>query len=510
MNDSRLLIWDTISRLWKKVGDGFPMPISRSDGPGVDAFQRDRTSTPFGIFESKFLSTRKRPQWEERLTGAIIVHGAVTGAGFSIGEVITGGTSGMTGTITAKTASSVTFTTSNNDWTDGETITGGTSASTAVITTHNTGSDIVYNYNGSSVLLNVGTVSGQRVIRQSVRYIPYVPGYSHHINTTGTMALGKVNQKQSILYGDDLNAIGFVMNGTEMSCLLRTNTSGSAVDTLVAQTDWNIDKLNGTGISGKTLNPTKSQINDVDFQWLGIGRVRISLNIDGSIHQVHEFNHANETTGVYMRTPTLPIRYEIENIGTVSSSSTLEQICCAVSSEGGYTLPGDEYAASHTWAQEAAVTTRRPIFAIRLKAEFPAGKPNRKQVRLLDFACFVRTNDALFELMHVHNPLTVSAGGVPQALSVAWTSIDDDSCVEYLPNISAITAEHMHFVQSIFVPAATGNGGNTIEQSVASINAHSFISQNFESDNSQCFVIFATSRTGTSNCIAHCSEIESE
>jgi len=62
----------------------------------------------------------------------------------------------MTGTITAKTASSVTFTTSNNDWTDGETITGGTSASTAVITTHNTGADIVYNYNGSSVLLNVG------------------------------------------------------------------------------------------------------------------------------------------------------------------------------------------------------------------------------------------------------------------------------------------------------------------------------------------------------------------
>jgi len=44
----------------------------------------------------------------------------------------------------------------------------------------------------------------------------------------------------------------------------------------------------------------------------------------------------------YICEPYAPIRYEIENIGTVSSSSTLEQICCAVSSEGGYTLPGDD------------------------------------------------------------------------------------------------------------------------------------------------------------------------
>ena len=481
--------------------------IQIKDGPQLDGFGRHRMSAPFGIFESKFLSNRKLPQWTERLTGAIIVHGVVTGVGFAIGETITGGTSGMKGVVTAKTASSLTYTTSNNDWTDGETITGGTSASTAAITTHNTGADIVYNYNSASVSLSLGTVTGQKVIRQTNRYFPYVPGYSHHINMTGTFGAGKTNLKQTKIYGDSLNGFGFVLVDGTINLLFRTSTSGSAVDTLVPQSSWNIDRLDSTyasvGLnpSGITLDVTKSQIDDLDFQWLGVGRQRCALNIGGVSIPVHEVNHSNVTAGVFMRTPTLPIRYEIENTGTTASASTLEQICCSVCSEGGYSLPGDEYSAGHTWAQEVAVTTRRPIFAIRLKAAYPAGHPNRKQVRLLDFGGFARTNDCLMELIHVHNPLTMTA---------TWTSIDDDSAVEYSADISALTADHMHYVQPLVVPAAAGVVGTAMEQSVQSINAHSFISQNFESTNSQMFVIYATSRTGTSNVICHISEIESE
>jgi hypothetical protein len=50
-------------------------------------------------------------------------------------------------------------------------------------------------------------------------------------------------------------------NGTTISFVLRTATSGSPSDArTVNQADWNGDKLDGTGDSGYTLDITKAQI----------------------------------------------------------------------------------------------------------------------------------------------------------------------------------------------------------------------------------------------------------
>lgn len=480
---------------------GGVQPVKFGDSPSVDAFGRLRTADPFILFESKFIHTRNHPIWSERLTGAIITHGAVTGAGFVVGHTFTA-PSGMAGVITAVAAGVLTYTTSNNDFIDGETITS-QNGSTAVIATHNTGADIVFDYDTSSVGLNLGTVSGQKAIRQTVRYFPYSSGFSHQITCTGTFAPGKANVKQTIMYGDALNGLGFVLDGTTFKVLKRSNTSGVVVDTTVAQKDWNIDTLSpvGPNPSGITLDITKSQIFEISFQWLGVGRVRLGFNIGGVSIPVHEFVHANEVAGVYMQTPTLPIRYEIENTGTSASATTLEQICSMVASEGGKLLPGAEFSVGHTWAQERAVTVRAPVLAIRLKNEYPTGKPNRKQARFLDFEVFARTNDALVELAHVHDPSGITAN---------WASVDETSGVEFSTDITAVSGEHVHTVQPAVVPAGSGQLGTAKDITSEFIGTHSFISQNYESTNSEMFVVFVTARTGTTNCIAHISTIESE
>jgi hypothetical protein len=65
---------------------------------------------------------------------------------------------------------------------------------------------------------------------------------------------------------------------------------------------------------------------------LGVGRVRCGLDIDGKIYYFHEFLNANNTTDVYIKSPNLPIRYEISSTGGVGS---LKQICGTVINEGG-------------------------------------------------------------------------------------------------------------------------------------------------------------------------------
>lgn len=92
--------------------------------------------------------------------------------------------------------------------------------------------------------------------------------------------------------------------------------------------------MDGTGPSGVTLDLSKAQILIIDFEWLGTGRVRIGFIIDGNIFFVHEFNTANVLSVVYMSTPNLPLRYEIENTGA-GGATILEHLCSTVISEGG-------------------------------------------------------------------------------------------------------------------------------------------------------------------------------
>ena len=90
----------------------------------------------------------------------------------------------------------------------------------------------------------------------------------------------------------------------------------------VPQSAWNVDPLDGTGASGITLNLSAAQIAIIDYQWLGVGRVRTGFVIDGLPYYVHYFNHSNNPTfkSVYMSTPNLPIRYDIQTDGTNAGS----------------------------------------------------------------------------------------------------------------------------------------------------------------------------------------------
>lgn len=199
-----------------------------------------------------------------------------------------------------------------------------------------TGTSSVHSVDKASSVLHVaGTTAGNRV-RQTFRRFNYQPGKSQLIFMTGTLGMsgGGAGITRSAGLYDDNNGVFMQDDEGTLKAVIRTKTSGSVVDNKVAQADWNVDKLDGTGDSKITLNTTKSQIIIIDFEWLGVGRVRIGFVIDGLIYYVHEFLNSNNLSGVYMSTPNLPLRYEIDNDGT-GAASQLETICSTVISEGG-------------------------------------------------------------------------------------------------------------------------------------------------------------------------------
>jgi len=200
---------------------------------------------------------------------------------------------------------------------------------------------VTYTSNNSTVNLNVTEVSGDKVIRQSKRVMSYQPGKSLLNLNTFVMNTLTADLKQKIGMFDANNGIFFYADGTTLKIVRRTYVTGSPVDTEISQSSWNGDKLNGTGDSGFTLDPTKASILFMDFEWLGMGSVRVGFVINGNFIVAHTFNNANDLSTVYMQTANLPIRYEIETAATLAAGTyTLQQVCSTTMIEGGYAPEG--------------------------------------------------------------------------------------------------------------------------------------------------------------------------
>jgi hypothetical protein len=284
------------------------------------------------------------------------------------------------------------------------------------------GSTATFDANQGLVTLNVPTTSGAYVKRETKQVFSYQPGKSLLIMSTFVMEPTKANLRQRVGYFNTDNGIYFQISGTTNSFVERSFVTGSVVETIIDQEDWNIDKLDGRGPSGLTLDPTKAQILWMDVEWLGLGTVRIGFIINGKFIQCHAFNHANIITSTYITTASLPLRYEIENLGATASGSTLKQVCSTVISEGGYELRGKQNAIGTPVSAPYELTAtgvKYPVVSIRLKAS-----PNRLDAIVIPTATSILGvgNNGTFQWT-LQQGATTSGG--------TWVSAGADSAIEY-------------------------------------------------------------------------------
>lgn len=293
----------------------------------------------------------------------------------------------------------------------------------------------------SAVLLSTGgTASGASMIRQTRIYHKYQPGHSQMILTTFKMSDPYDNVVSEIGYNDGNNGILLQRSGTTVSFVRRTYTSGAAIDNAIEQSEWNLDKMDGSGPSQLTLDLTKTQILIIDLQWLGVGRVRVGFDIDGIIYYAHEFKHANILTTPYMSTANLPIRVRVYNDGIATGTGTIKHICSSVISEGGFEDKRGLQFAVNTGTSLVGVTTRVPILTLRAKTTGPNSVVNTGQIIIKNFDAIATSNPSLVEIV-LHGTLTspsfaaVNASYSLAEVDVAATAISGGIVIEsfYLP-----------------------------------------------------------------------------
>jgi hypothetical protein len=287
-----------------------------------------------------------------------------------------------------------------------------------------TGATVGFSTTEGLVNISIGTTAGCSAIRETTKVFSYQPGKSLLVLNTFVMNSPKENLRQRVGYFGADNGMYLQVSGigsTSVSFVERSLSTGT--ETVVPQTEWNIDKLDGTGVSGYTLDISKAQILWMDIEWLGLGTVRVGFVINGQFIHCHSFHHANIIQSTYITTASLPLRYEITNTGITTSSSTLKQVCSTVISEGGYELRGLQQAVNTPITAPVDLPspagTYYPVISIRLKSS-----PDRLDaIVILTALSLMGIGNGPEYNWQVRASATTSGG--------TWTSAGVDSAVEY-------------------------------------------------------------------------------
>jgi hypothetical protein len=207
------------------------------------------------------------------------------------------------------------------------------------------------------------------VIRQTKTHPIYQPGKSQlfegsfsnfQIETNVIKRVGCFVSTTASTYNSIFDGFFLESNGVTNVISFQLWRSGTTIFT-AATTSWDSTEFDPTNFNWSNTN-----LMTVDYQWLGVGRMRFGMNLSGQTMYFAEHNCANNEPYVYMSSPNQPIRYEIRQVG--AGSGNFDMICSQVSTEGAlnglYSTVG---VINSTNANLNSSGTKYPYIGYRLK-----------------------------------------------------------------------------------------------------------------------------------------------
>jgi len=212
------------------------------------------------------------------------------------------------------------------------------------------------------------------VIRQSKTHPIYQPGKSQlfessfsnlALETNVIKRVGGFDSFTGSPYNSGFDGYFLESNGVTNVISFQLWRSGTTVFS-AATTVWDNSEFDPNNFNWSNTN-----LLMIDYQWLGVGRMRFGFNLSGQTIYFAEYNCANNDPNVYMSSPNQPIRYEIRQLGV--GSGYFDMICSQVSTEGAlnglYSTVGIQHQTTTTLQDSG---TKYPYIGYRLKQNYHA------------------------------------------------------------------------------------------------------------------------------------------
>jgi hypothetical protein len=288
------------------------------------------------------------------------------------------------------------------------------------------------------------------VIRQTKTHPIYQPGKSQlfegsfsnfQLQTNVIKRVGCFTSTTASTYNSVFDGFFLESNGLSNTISFQIWRSGTTIFSS-STTTWDTNEFEPTN-----LDWSNAQLMTVDYQWLGVGRLRFGLALSGQTFYFTEHNCSNNESLVYMSSPNQPIRYEIRQVGVGSGS--FDMICSQTSTEGAlnglYSTVGVIHSSTATLSTSG---TKYPYIGYRLKQLYKGVTSQYSSLSILN------TSNDNYLMTIEYNP-TLSA-------TPTWTDIPN-SPFQYSLGVGATTITSSGHIMSSLIGEAGTSALTTIK-----------------------------------------------
>ena len=168
----------------------------------------------------------------------------------------------------------------------------------------------------TAVTLNTGSLAGN--IAQLVRGLEAQALFN-------ALYIAEYDQTSITVLATSLGTQTGTFNITSTATITFTNqtlqTGVAQTENWTFQEDFNLDKLDGTGTSGVTIDPSKLNVYQINFRWLGAGEIRYAVEnpLNGDMFFFHHEHYSNRNTIPHLDNPSMKVGYVAANLGGATS-----------------------------------------------------------------------------------------------------------------------------------------------------------------------------------------------
>lgn len=229
--------------------------------------------------------------------------------------------------------------------------------------------------------------------------------------------------------------------GSGAGTFAQTRAGAADSDTWIPQTSWNLDKMDGTGQSAITLDPTKGNVYGIRYQWLGYGAITFSVEDPdtGNLQDVHRIKYANKNTSPSVLSPHMHMQYVAASLGS-TTNITVRGASMAAFIQGEDRHGGTVRAYSNS---KSIGTTLTNIFTLRPARVFK-DKYNFGEMHPLILTGASSSTGNKPGLIQVYKDATL--GGTPN-----YSFVDSDSPV--IADVSGTTVTGGYLLASFALPS---------------------------------------------------------
>lgn len=306
------------------------------------------------------------------------------------------------------------------------------------------GNGTVTNVDGE-IVLQTNSAANSSAFVDSGEIGVYIPGYAAQIGVgirienlpTGTQFVqwgGHGASKQNSLYwGYDSQGLYVKVDrdGTE---ILKTY-----------QNDFNIDKVDGKGVSGYNIDISEGTIFQIDFTWYGYGQILFSIVavLDGQqvVVPCHQYKLFSQTS---ITSPNLKVHTEVDN-GDTSTGNVVVYLGGRQYSIFGRYIPKYRLT-SEVNSSVSVSTTRTPLISFSRKDTF-----DDRSLKLEGATILTSSEDINWQIV-LDGVLTNASFGNPSNHLSSETALESDT------SATSITGGHVLYGDV----ASSGSGNKTL------------------------------------------------